>query len=238
MSTRRCATTGNGVRWGAPCAERQNGLLRTLLLEMRLVRELQRGSARIHAARGLPVCRPIDAYEFDLHRLWERGRVYHAAPRTSNGDVQYQVEGFIIRLGVSTRVFIWDCTFLSWVSAASAEMGPQSRYLLAMDWASGRLYGCKWDGACQCGPNCVLTRGFSGVGRLVECLSGHDIPQVSSDRMRKRRSWHGAAPQSAQTAAGFALCQRQQRTTARGRPAAGVAFAVLWGWQTESPLTH
>ena len=62
----------------------------------------------------------------------------------------------------------WDCTFLSWVSAASAEMGPQSRYLLAMDWASGRLYGCKWDGACQCGPNCVLTRGFSGVGRLVE----------------------------------------------------------------------
>ncbi len=61
-----------------------------------------------------------------------------------------------------------DCTFLSWVSAASAEMGPQSRYLLAMDWASGRVCGCKWDGACQCGPNCVLTRGFSGVGRLVE----------------------------------------------------------------------
>ena len=61
-----------------------------------------------------------------------------------------------------------DCTFLSWVSEASAEMGPQSRYLLAMDWASGRVYGCKWDGACQCGPNCVLTRGFSGAGRLVE----------------------------------------------------------------------
>ena len=109
-----------------------------------------------------------------------------------------------------------DCTKFSWVSAASAEMGPQSRYLLAIDGASGRVCGCKWDGASLYGPKCVLTRGFSAVGRLVEWLLGHDIPQVSSDCTRKRRSWQGAAPQSVQTAAGFALCQRQQRTTARG----------------------
>ena len=83
-------------------------------------------------------------------------------------DYEHTLIGTVDTLGGKAYHLSRDCTFFSWVSAASAEMGPQSRYLLAIDGATGRVCGCKWDGASLYGPKCVLTRGFSGAGRLVE----------------------------------------------------------------------
>ena len=72
---------------------------------------------------------------------------------------------------------VGDCTFSSWVSAAFAEMGPQSRHLLAIDGASGRVCGCKWDGAAYMGPIACSHADFR-----AQAGSWSDFPGTKSRR--------------------------------------------------------